>query len=86
MLHIDIFTVDLLSTPLNYTSKYISKGVIHNIIQSNMPLQPPLLSNNLSYVTLIFISCCIAFHINLSWIKWPPVLCDHVSMFPWTDT
>lgn len=42
-------------------------------IHSNLPLKPPLLSNNLPYVTIFF-------------IKHPPVICDYVSMFPWRVT
>jgi hypothetical protein len=52
-------------------------------------IRPPLLSNianNLYYVTLILIAFHSVFYIYLTCIKRPPVLCDHISLFPWKVT
>ena len=37
-------------------------------------------------MTVIIISFHSAFYINKTCIKWPPVLCDPFSMFPWKVT
>ena len=55
-------------------------------LQPNLLSWSPLLSNNLYYVTVILISFHSAFYINITCIKWPPVLCDPFSMFPWKVT
>jgi hypothetical protein len=45
-----------------------------------------LLSKSLHYVALILLSLHGVFYINENCIKWPPVLCDPISMFPWKVT
>jgi hypothetical protein len=55
--------------------------------QLSTDIQSLSLSNNLYYVTIIFISLYISFHSNYTSIKWPPpVSCDHNLLFPWKVT
>jgi hypothetical protein len=39
-----------------------------------------------SNTSVTFISLHSAFHIHLTCIKQPPVLCDHIILFPWKVT
>jgi hypothetical protein len=46
----------------------------------------PVFSDHLFYVTLFQCFPGRSHKTGLTCTKWPPVLCDHISMFPWKVT